>query len=234
MLALEDVVLRYGRVEAVRGVSLNVEHGELVGLIGPNGAGKSTTLAAIMGFLNAASGSIELDGRSLTGTGPERVARLGVALVPEGRHIFPTLTVGENLRLGATVRSDVDAVTADCDALQDRFPVIRRAWRRRAGGLSGGEQQQLAIARALLSNPRLLLLDEPTLGLAPLMVDAIFDVLGELREEGMTILLVEQNAIRTAGLADRTYVLRSGRIALQGTRAELADRPDLASLYLGL
>jgi branched-chain amino acid transport system ATP-binding protein len=233
MLEIEGLVLRYGRAEAVRDVSISVAHGELIGLIGPNAAGKSTTLSGITGYLRPAQGTVRFDGDDIVGRSPDDIARRGISYVPEGRHIFPTMTVGENLRLGATVRSD-DAVDADCDALQDRFPIIRRAWSRAAGGLSGGEQQQLAIARALLSRPKLLLLDEPTLGLAPLMVDAIFDTLTELKEEGLTTLLVEQNAIRTAGLADRTYVLRTGRVALHGTREELAEQPDFASLYLGV
>jgi branched-chain amino acid transport system ATP-binding protein len=234
MLQIEGLMVRYGATVAVRELSLEVKEGELVGLVGPNGAGKSTTLSAIMGFQRPAGGSIRLRGRSIVGTPPELVARMGVALVPEGRQIFGSLSVADNLRLGATVRRDRHAVEADYKALLARFPGLEKRLARPARGLSGGEQQQLAIARALLSAPSLLLLDEPTLGLAPRMVDEIFDLLSELRKQGMTILLVEQNALRTLELADHSYVLRSGRVALSGSRSELANRSDLASHYLGL
>lgn len=234
MLQLENVVVRYGRVTAVRGISLHVDTGELVGLVGPNGAGKSTTLATIMGFRHPSEGVVRLEGQPLNGSGPEQLARRGVSLVPEGRQIFTTLTVAENLVLGATVRRDRQRVQSDIEALLERFPSLRNRYHRAAGGLSGGEQQQLAIARALLSKPKLMLLDEPTLGLAPLMVDGVFDVLAALKGEGMTILLVEQNALRTVELADRTYVLRNGEITLEGTSRELMERADFAEHYLGV
>lgn len=234
MLQLDSVVVRYGRVEAVRGVSLHVDEGELVGLVGPNGAGKSTILATIMGFLRPRAGSILFEGKPLNGTGPEKLARRGVALVPEGRQIFTTLTVAENLRLGGTVRRDRDRVDQDVEGLLERFPSLRKRYRRAAGGLSGGEQQQLAIARALLSKPKVMLLDEPTLGLAPLVVDSIFDTLVALKQEGMTILLIEQNALRTVEISDRTYVLRNGRVTLEGTSEELMARTDFAEHYLGV
>jgi branched-chain amino acid transport system ATP-binding protein len=234
MLHLDHVVVQYGRAVAVKDLSLDVAEGEFVGVVGPNGAGKSTTLSAIMGFLRPTAGTISLRGSDITGTPPEAIARMQVALVPEGRQLFATMTVGENLRLGATVRRDRAEVDSDLDGLLDRFPILRTRFSRAAGGLSGGEQQQLAIARALLSRPALLMADEPTLGLAPKMVDMVFDTLASLRSEGITILLVEQNALRTVETADRTYVLRSGRVALTGSRDELADRPDFADHYLGL
>jgi branched-chain amino acid transport system ATP-binding protein len=234
MLRLENLVLRYGTAVAVQDLSLTVEEGELVGLVGPNGAGKSSTLSAVMGFQRPAGGRIMFCGQDIGGTAPEKVARLGVALVPEGRELFASMSVADNLRLGATVRLDRGQIDADIESMLERFPSLRKRFTRAAGGLSGGEQQQLAIARALLSRPRLLVLDEPSLGLAPLMVDVIFDLMSELKQEGMTILLVEQNALRTVELADRSYVLRGGRVALSGTREELAARSDLASHYLGL
>lgn len=233
MLRVEDLVVRYGPVTALRGISLEVSEGEVVGLIGPNGSGKSTTLHAICGFEPPVKGAISLDGAPLTGISPELIVRRGVALVPEGRHIFASLTVGENLRLGLTARR----TNGSADALESvltRFPVLRRYYGSSAGSLSGGEQQQLAIARALLSEPRLLLLDEPSLGLAPSLVDLVFDTLAELRKEGATILLVEQNAARTVAFADRTYVLRTGSITHAGTREQLAREVDLAEAYLGL
>jgi len=234
MLEIDELRVSYGRVPALKGISLTVEKGEIVALVGPNGAGKSTTLWTIFGLVRPDSGSISLEGKPLLGIPPERIVRLGLALVPEGRHIFNTLTVGENLEMGATARKDRAMVRADVAALLERFPVLERYYKSPAGRLSGGEQQQLAIARALLSRPRLLLLDEPSLGLAPVVIDLVFDVLAELREEGVTILLVEQNAARAVELADRTYVLRTGQISLAGTRDELQDTADLETAYLGL
>jgi len=233
-LRIRDLVVRYSGTTAVRGISLEVMPGEVVGLIGPNGAGKTSTLSAIFGLVPTASGSIELEGRSLLGLPPERIVRLGVALVPEGRQIFGSLTVRENLRLGATPRADRARVDADVRDALERFPVLDRFIDAPAGRLSGGEQQQLAIARALLSRPRLLLLDEPSLGLAPIIIDGVFDAIAELRAEGVTVLLVEQNAARTVEFADRTYLLRTGTIALSGTRDVLAGKVDLAHAYLGV
>ncbi|MCP9486010.1 MAG: ATP-binding cassette domain-containing protein [Gaiellaceae bacterium MAG52_C11] len=234
LLAVENLTVHYGNVAAVQGISLEVEESELVGLIGANGAGKSTTLATIAGFLAPASGRVELEGRSLVGDTPERIVRRGVALVPEGRHIFGTLSVAENLQLGTTAIGDRGLIDETVEDVLERFPVLRRYYRSSAAKLSGGEQQQLAIARALLSRPRLLLLDEPSLGLAPLMVDVVFDTLAQLRDSGTTILLVEQNAAATVELADRTYVLRTGRIVTSGTREELLASTDVAEAYLGV
>jgi branched-chain amino acid transport system ATP-binding protein len=233
MLTVRDLTVRYGRIPAVQGVSLHVDEGEVVGLVGPNGAGKSTTLGAIIGLVPPSDGAIEFRGASLLGVQTETITRKGIALVQEGRHIFATLTVEENLRIGATANSDPSRVAEVREGLLDRFPILRRTYRSAAGKLSGGEQQQLAIARALLAEPRLLLLDEPSLGLAPLVVDLVFETLAEIRREGVTILLVEQNVKRTIEFADRTYVLRAGRIALSGSRAELADIQELETAYLG-
>jgi branched-chain amino acid transport system ATP-binding protein len=234
VLKIEHLHVHYGRIAAVRGISLHVEEGEIVTLVGPNGAGKSTTLLAIVGMARPTSGRITFGSDSLVGEPPENIVRRGISLVPEGRRIHATLTVEENLRLGATVRNDRAAVRADLDDVLDRFPILGTYLHNPAGKLSGGEQQQLAIARALLSRPRLLLLDEPSLGLAPLLVDLVFDSLERLRTEGMTILLVEQNAMRAVELADRAYVLRTGRIELEGARDELLERADFEAAYLGI
>jgi branched-chain amino acid transport system ATP-binding protein len=234
MLEIEDLRVNYGRTPALKGVNVSVSEGEVVGVVGPNGAGKTTLLSAIFGLVTPASGSIRLDGRSLVGQPPERIVRHGLSLVPEGRHIFNSLTVAENLAIGATTRTDRAQVRVDMSNLTERFPVLAQYRDAPAGRLSGGEQQQLAIARALLSRPRLLLLDEPSLGLAPLMIDLVFTVLSELREDGVTILLVEQNAARTVELADRSYVLRTGGVALAGSRTDLQAAEALESAYLGL
>ena len=234
VLAVRDLTVRYGNLAAVQSVTLDVAQGELVGLIGPNGAGKSTTLSAIAGFLPPAVGAIDFDGASIVGESPEKIVRRGIALVPEGRHIFGTLSVAENLQLGSTAIGDRAKIDETLEETLELFPALRRYYRSSAAKLSGGEQQQLAIARALLSRPRLLLLDEPSLGLAPLMVDVVFDTLAKLRDAGTTILLVEQNAAATVELADRTYVLRSGRIVMTGTRAELLAKADFADEYLGV
>jgi branched-chain amino acid transport system ATP-binding protein len=235
MLQITDLCVNYGRVRAVQNLSLEVAEGELVGLVGHNGAGKTTTLLTITGSLKPASGQILLGGRNLVGRSPDAVLRAGIALVPEGRRIFGRLTVGENLKIGASTRRDRRQVDADIADLLERFPVLERDWAKSGAKLSGGEQQQLAIARALLSRPRVLLLDEPTLGLAPLMVDSVFEILQELRTDGVTILLVEQNAARTVEIADHTYVMRSGgRIEFHGTAEELAKRADFETAYIGM
>ena len=233
MLRLENLVVRYGPITALKGIDLYIDEGELIGVVGPNGAGKSTTLNAIAGMIQPVSGSIVFEGDEIGGEVPERLVRRGIALVPEGRRIFGTLTVAENLRLGATVRRDRVEVEADIKRIFKRFPVLEKYYRSQAGRLSGGEQQQLAIARALLTRPRLLLLDEPSLGLAPLMIDLVFETLQELKNEGATILLVEQTAARTVAFADRSYVLNTGRVVLAGTREELVEKADFAEAYLG-
>jgi len=235
LLRLSEVSVSYGRIAAVQELSLEVNDGELVGLVGHNGAGKSTTLWTITGVLNPSSGDITFEGRSIVGLSPDAILRLGISLVPENRRIFGRLTVGENLRIGTSARKDRKQAEADIRNMCERFPMLGSFLDRFGSKLSGGEQQQLAIARALLSRPKLLLLDEPTLGLAPLLVDQVFEILQELRNEGVTILLVEQNAARTIEVADRSYVMRSGgRIAFHGTAQELATMGDFEAAYIGM
>jgi branched-chain amino acid transport system ATP-binding protein len=233
MLEVERLVVRYGNIAALQGVSLHVERKEIVGVIGPNGAGKSTLLLAIAGDVPAAAGDVRLDGKSLLGEPPERIVQRGLSLVPEGRHIFHRLTVGENLNLGASARTDREAIAADRERVLDLFPVLREYSRTQASMLSGGEQQMLAIARALLARPTLLMLDEPSLGLAPIVIDRVFETLEQLRADGVTILLVEQNAARTLDLADRIYVLRTGNIELAGPSEQLAQDPRFEEAFLG-
>ena len=235
MLRLDGVSVSYGRIAAVQDLSLEVAEGELVGLVGHNGAGKSTTLLTITGALRPVAGDITFDGRSIAGRSPDEILRMGISLVPEGRRIFGRLSVGENLKIGTTARRDRSKADADIKDMLSRFPVLERDWSKSGAKLSGGEQQQLAIARALLARPRLLLLDEPTLGLAPLMVDRVFEILEELHNEGTTILLVEQNAARTIEVANHTYVMRSGgRIQFHGTAEELAKIGGFEAAYIGM
>jgi branched-chain amino acid transport system ATP-binding protein len=231
LLALDRVHVRYGAAPALRDVSLRVQEGELVGLIGPNGAGKSTTLHAVMGAVALSGGSITFAGRALAGLPPEEVARAGIALVPEGRRVYGGFTVEENLRLGLAARRDGAAEDA-LAAVYEHFPLLRERRRHDAGVLSGGQQQQLAIARALVAGPRLLLLDEPSLGLAPTMVDTVFAALEEIRERGVTVLLVEQRARRTVGFADRTYVLAGGTVRRTMGPRDAGDTQALMEAYL--
>jgi len=230
-LALEGLSVRYGANDAVRDISFEVKPGEIVGLIGPNGAGKSSTLHAIMGAAPVVGGDVKLGGRSLVGRRSEDVARAGIALVPEGRRIFAELTVEENLRLGLAARR----TAANGDALDsafELFPVLREFRRRHAGALSGGQQQQLAIARALVAEPDVLLLDEPSLGLAPKIVDLVFEALARIRERGLAVLLVEQRAQRTVALADRSHVLANGRLRLELGPADANDTERLIAAYM--
>jgi branched-chain amino acid transport system ATP-binding protein len=231
-LEVEDLEIRYGAVPAVRGVAFSIARGEIVGLIGPNGAGKSSTLHAIVGAVTPSRGDIRLAGRSLSGMRTERIARLGVALVPEGRRIFAELTVEENLRLGLSGRRFRNGAGA-LDAAFSLFPVLAETRRRRAGLLSGGQQQQLAIARALVADPDVLLLDEPSLGLAPTMVDVVFDALSGIRDRGVTILLVEQRAQRTVAFADRTHVLSNGELRITLTPEDADDTDRMVAAYFG-
>lgn len=233
MLALENVHVRYGAIAALRGVSLHVEEGEIVALIGVNGAGKSTTLMTIAGVLQPAQGRIIFDEQSIVGRAPEDIVRKGIALVPEERRIFPGLTVEENLRLGAAIRSDRPEIQRDLEAMCARFPVLGERLGQGAGTLSGGEQQQLAIARGLMSRPALLMLDEPSLGLAPQLVEEMFELVVQLHETGVTILLVEQNVERTLEIAGRVYLLNTGEVEFEGPAEELRERVDFVSAYLG-
>jgi branched-chain amino acid transport system ATP-binding protein len=233
ILELDGLEVAYDGVPAVRDLSLSVGRGEIVGLIGPNGAGKSTTLHAVMGLVRTAGGDIRFSGRSIRGRAPERVARAGVALVPEGRRIYSHLTVDENLKLGFAAARRRGSRAKVLGELRELFPVLGRYRKRLGGVLSGGEQQQLAIARALAAEPELILLDEPSLGLAPTVVDAVFDTLARIRERGVTTLLVEQRAQRTVALADRTYVLANGelRATFGPEDADATDR--LVAAYFG-
>jgi branched-chain amino acid transport system ATP-binding protein len=231
-LAVSELEVRYAGVPAVRGIDLEVQPGEIVGLVGPNGAGKSSTLHAIMGVVPAAAGDVRLHGRSLRGLAPERVARLGVALVPEGRHVYGALTVEENLRLGLAGRRSRDGLADDVAWVESLFPVVAEFGKRNAGALSGGQQQQLAIARALVARPDVLLLDEPSLGLAPTIVERLFETLGEIRERGVAILLVEQRAQMTIAFADRTHVIANGRLRLALGPADAGDTEKLTAAYL--
>ena len=226
-LVLHELCVRYGAVDAVRGLSLEVKPGEIVGLIGPNGAGKSSTLHAIMGAAPVSGGDVSLDGSSLRGRRSEDVARAGIALVPEGRRIFAELTVEENLRLGLAARRTPGGV----EQAFDLFPMIKEFRGRQAGALSGGQQQQLAIARALVAEPDVLLLDEPSLGLAPRIVDIVFDALAAIRERGLAVLLVEQRAQRTVALADRSHVLSNGSMRLTLGPGDANDTDKLVAAY---
>lgn len=230
-LAVEGLEVKHGAVHAVRGFSLAVDRGEIVGLIGPNGAGKSSTLHAIMGLVRPVAGDVRLGGESVVGRRPEEVARRGIALVPEGRRIFAELSVEENLRLGLAARGARRAVAADLRRVYELFPIVEEFRRRQAGALSGGQQQQLAIARALVSDPQVLLLDEPSLGLAPRMVDVVFEALQEIRDRGIAVLLVEQRAQRTIALANRSYVLSKGHLRLTLGPEAAEDTETIVAAY---
>lgn len=231
MLTVTELSVRYGQIEAVHGLSLSVPKGSVTVLLGSNGAGKSSTLNAISG-LATPRGRIEFEGSRIDGTAPEDIVRRGIALSPEGRRIFPSLSVAENLHLGGAVHAKGDVLAARLEAELARFPILRERLHQKAGLLSGGEQQMLAIARALMSAPRLLLLDEPSLGLAPKIVDQVFNLILSLRDEGITILLVEQNAERALEIADQGYVLQSGELVLSGTGRELAGSDLIRQAYL--
>ncbi len=234
MLSIEGIETRYGSVTAVKRVSLEVRAGEIVGVIGPNGAGKTTTLLTAIGLLKPSAGRIRLLDRDITGLPPDRVVAAGLGLVPEGRWILASMSVRENLLMGAYRRRDGDgAVQGDIGRVCEIFPVLRERQQQRAGTLSGGEQQMLAIARALMARPRLLMLDEPTWGLAPLIVEEIMLTIKRLNEEGTTILLVEQNARQALRVVGRCYVLEAGEVLFTGTPAELAQQPLLTKAYLG-
>jgi branched-chain amino acid transport system ATP-binding protein len=233
ILELREVDVLYGRVQALRGISLHVEPGEVVALIGSNGAGKTTTLRAISGLVRPAHGEILLEGRPIHSLGAELIARSGIAHAPEGRRLFSRMTVRENLEMGAFSRRDT-GLRADYERIYQLFPRLHERNTQLAGSLSGGEQQMVAIGRALMARPRVLLLDEPSLGLAPILIDAIFDVIREINASGTTILLIEQNALLALNVAGRAYVLETGSIALSGSSAELLESEAVQRAYLGM
>jgi len=234
VLTVENLECRYGKVSAVRGLSLDVKQGELVTLIGANGAGKTTTLKAISGVLRPAAGRIRFDGEEITGMPAKQIIARGIAHCPEGRHVFPYMTVRENLEMGCYLRRDSHAIAADMERLFGRFPILAERRDQAAGTLSGGEQQMLAISRALMSRPKLVLFDEPSLGLAPNIVERTFEIITQIRAEGVTVMMVEQNAFAALELSDRSYVLEQGRVTLSGTGAELLNNPQVKRAYLGV
>ena len=233
MLEIKDLYVRDGMIEAIKGISFEVRDGEIVTLIGSNGAGKTTTMHAISGLLKPASGSIMLDGVELTKTPNHKIVSMGLAQVPEGRRVFAQQTVEENLLLGAYARKDKDGIQKDLEHVYDLFPRLLERKKQLAGTLSGGEQQMLAMARALMSRPKILLMDEPSMGLSPLLVKEIFHIIQDINKDGTTILLVEQNAKMALAIADRAYVLETGKISLEGTGEELSASEEVRKAYLG-
>jgi branched-chain amino acid transport system ATP-binding protein len=235
ILELLNVESNYGPVQALRGVSLAVAEGKIVTVLGANGAGKTTTLKTISGIINPLKGHVKFRGEEIQGHGPDRIVRAGIVHVPEGREVFPLLSVEDNLRMGAYTRSDTDAIAQDTEAVFSYFPILRERAKQEAGQLSGGQQQMLAIARALLARPALMLMDEPSLGLSPKLTKEIFDIVVRInRERGVTILLVEQNAHVALKIADFGYVLEVGRIVMEDTGARLAEKEDIREFYLGM
>ncbi len=233
LLEIEGLVARYGRITALDGISLHVDEGEIVTLIGANGAGKTTTLRAVSGLIKAAAGTVRFDGGDLRGLAASAIVRRGVVQAPEGRRVFPRMTVRENLELGAYTRSGKAEIESDLEAVLVTFPRLRERIEQKAGTMSGGEQQMLAIGRAMMARPRLLLLDEPSLGLSPLFVQTIFEVIRAINARGTTVLLIEQNAHQALAVASRGYVLETGRVAFSGTSAELLASDDVRAAYLG-
>jgi branched-chain amino acid transport system ATP-binding protein len=233
MLEVKDLSVAYGKILAVKDVSFTVNQGEIVTLIGSNGAGKSTTLRTISGLLHPRTGSIAFKGETISGKAGHEVVKLGITQSPEGRRIFPRMTVSENLDLGAFLRKDKEGVAADYDRVLELFPRLKERINQKAGTMSGGEQQMLAVARALMGKPELLLLDEPSMGLAPVLVELIFATIKTIREQGVTVLLVEQNALAALDVADRAYVLESGSIKMSGSAKELASNDEVTKAYLG-
>jgi branched-chain amino acid transport system ATP-binding protein len=233
MLELINVNAYYGRIQALKGISLSVDEGKIVSLLGANGAGKTTTVRTIVGLNRSTANDIRFEGRPIGTIPPHKIVRLGIAMVPERRELFPDMKVIDNLRMGAYSRANADELRRDLDWIYSLFPVLAERQRNRAGALSGGQQQMLAIGRALMSHPRLLLLDEPTLGLAPLIVKQIFTTLQKLNQDGMTILLIEQNANQALKLSEYSYILENGRIALEGKSAVLSVDPTVQRSYLG-
>lgn len=233
MLRVEDINVYYGAIHAIKGISLEVNDGEIVALIGSNGAGKSTTLRTISGLMKPKTGRIMYDGEDITGVPAHKIVGKGLCQVPEGRHVFANMTVLENLELGAYLRTDKEGIAKDMEMVFEKFPRLLERKDQLSGTLSGGEQQMLAMARALMSRPKLLLLDEPSMGLAPLLIKEIFNIIKEINASGTTVLLVEQNANMALSIADKAYVLETGRITLSGTAAELASSEEVRKAYLG-
>ena len=233
MLEVSDLECRYGKVTAVRGLPLEVNKGELVSLIGANGAGKTTTLKAISGVLPPAGGRVTFEGEDITNASARRILQLGIAHCPEGRRVFPYMTVRENLEMGCFLRHDRTGIAADLKRLFERFPILDERRDQAAGTLSGGEQQMLAISRALMSRPKLVLFDEPSLGLAPNIVEKTFDIIKQIRSEGVTVVMVEQNALAALELSDRAYVMEQGSVTLSGSGQQLLDDPHVQKAYLG-
>jgi branched-chain amino acid transport system ATP-binding protein len=233
MLTVDDIAVYYGNIAAVKGLSIKVHPGEIVTLIGSNGAGKSTTLRAISGLLKTKSGSIDFNGERLTGKEGHEIVKMGICQSPEGRRIFPRMTVSENLDLGAFLRNDKEGIESDRQRVLELFPRLADRITQKAGTMSGGEQQMLAVARALMGRPQLLLLDEPSMGLAPVLVDLIFDTIETIRDQGTTVLVVEQNALAALRIADYAYVLESGVLKLEGPAAPMAENDDIVRAYLG-
>ena len=233
MLKVENLSTAYGKIEALKGISLTVNDGEIVTLIGANGAGKSTTLKTLSGQIHPKEGEIEFDGEKIGGMAPHLVTAKGIIQVPEGRRIFPRMTVLENLEMGAYLRKDKDGVKADMDKAFEMFPRLKERISQKGGTLSGGEQQMLAVARGLMARPKLLMLDEPSMGLAPVVVELIFDTIKKLNADGITILLVEQNAAMALSIANRGYVLETGNITLEGPARELLTNEQVRKSYLG-
>jgi branched-chain amino acid transport system ATP-binding protein len=233
MLSVNNIHTYYGNIKALKGISFEVNEGEIVTLIGANGAGKSTTLMSISGIHPPRLGTITFDGREITRVAPDVIVRLGISQVPEGRKIFPLLTVQENLMMGAFSRKDMDEISKDMERVFDLFPVLEERQKQDGGTLSGGEQQMLAMGRALMARPRLLLLDEPSLGLAPIVVEKIFGIIGEIKKQGTTILLVEQNAYMALKAADRGYVIETGSVVMDDEAGKLLDDPRVKEAYLG-
>jgi branched-chain amino acid transport system ATP-binding protein len=233
MLEVNEIHTFYGNIEALKGVSVEVEEGECVTLIGSNGAGKSTTLRSISGLSPPRVGSIRFEGREITETPPQDIVSMGVAQSPEGRHVFPRMTVQENLLLGAYLRKDQSEISSDLDRVYDLFPRLKERQRQKGGTMSGGEQQMLAIGRALMARPTLLLLDEPSMGIAPILVERIYETIAEINRQGTTILLVEQNANFALDVSSRGYVLETGKVALADKSAALRENPEVQKAYLG-
>ncbi|MED1490204.1 ABC transporter ATP-binding protein [Bacillus smithii] len=233
MLKIEDIHVYYGNIHALKGVSLDIRQGEIVTLIGANGAGKSTLLKTISGLLKPKSGKIEYENQSIMGKPAQAIVKMGISHVPEGRRIFANMSVQENLELGAFLRKDKDEIRKDYEKVFQLFPRLQERWKQQAGTLSGGEQQMLAMGRALMARPKLLLLDEPSMGLAPLLVKTIFRIIQEINETGTTILLVEQNANMALSVADRAYVIETGKVVLSGTPEELNESDQIKHAYLG-